>query len=268
MLTGHLRLVLWALVLASCLAACEGEAELRPGYDFGGNERKCLGAFTPGNEACWLENDGGVEQGAFESATGAAQENNSRLAGDNRCAEGIVLPPGVTGTLAVKFTTVSTSGKYAPRNCGAIWIEDAFGAYVRTLNVWAGERAASVSSWNGSKCGTDADLMNPDVVTSATINKHEAHSATWDTKDYKGRVVADGEYTLWLQVTENEIFPEGPFIQIPFIKGPAPLNIKQGPNDLATLPLDKRDLPLMIRGFSGIEVTYAPGTGAPQAPTP
>jgi hypothetical protein len=132
----------------------------------------------------------------------------------DRCADHRVGPAGVQGKLTISFETVTIGGMYTPRNCGAVWIEDSRGFYVRTLELWARERPDSIVAWYQSVCKTDATITAPDVITSATLDQPTQHSATWDTKDFRGRVVPDGDYTLWFQVTENEIFPEGPVMKL------------------------------------------------------
>lgn len=138
---------------------------------------------------------------------------------------------------------------YAPFNCGAVWIEDANGFYIRTLNLWAGDRRMAVATWFQSVCKKDALINSPDVTTSATLAKHQAHVTTWDTKDYQGLVVPDGVYSLWMQVTENEA-PEGPYMTIEFLKGPQPVTLTPTPDP----------------GYENIMLSYTPLGTAPTAP--
>ena len=51
------------------------------------------------------------------------------------------------GTLTIDFTTVNQHGMYAPANVGAVWIETSTGMFVRTLERWAGIRAAYLRRW-------------------------------------------------------------------------------------------------------------------------
>jgi hypothetical protein len=235
------------------LSACEGE-ELIPASKFvpPDSPEACPGAYSPSSDVCWKEpeNDGGDEP--IQTNAALAMENQARFAGMNRCLAGIIGAPGVEGRVTLSFGTQRLGGKYAPKNCGAVWIEDSFGFYVRTVNVWAAERRMSVVAWFQSVCQTDPTI--PDAVTSATLPKPAAHTVTWDTKDWRGNVVPDGVYTVWMQVTENEIFPEGPFMTIDFTKGPAPV----------TVPIMKP-----VRGFENVQLVYTPGgAAAPTTTTP
>jgi hypothetical protein len=242
-----LRQVLTALSVAAAFAAvglgCDAEDALSSA-DFRFRDRQqCTGAFTPHSEACWEDpGDGGEEEIAANDQQ--SQQNRSDVAGMDRCAGGIVGAPGTPGTLTVTFTTTVTKGMYSPQNCGAVWVEDSLTFYVRTLELWTAERHASIVQWDTRVCKKDPTVTAPDVITSATLRQHKSHTSKWDLKDFRGNVVPDGQYTLWLQVAENEIFPEGPFLEIPFTKGTTPQTF--------TLPNDK------LEGFKDITITYQP----------
>jgi hypothetical protein len=243
------------LVVLCLLTACEGELPI-PASDYVpiGAPKGCTGAYAANSEVCWEGSDGG-DEGPIQQNMADAEENQARLGGD-RCAGGILGAPGTPGMLSVSFNTTKLGGMYTPNNCGAVWIEDASGFYVRTLNVWAGERQPSIVAWAQSAC--TKDLTIADVVTSATLPGPTAHTATWDMRDYRNNVVPDGVFTLWMQVTENEIFPEGPVFKVDVTKGPAPWN---WPN----VTTEKKPTP----GFENIMVAYTPnGAAAPPVTTP
>jgi hypothetical protein len=156
--------------------------------------------------------------------------------------------------MTVSFTTTVLKGTYSPGNVGAAWIEDSMAQYVRTVEVWAGERVQSITMWFPRSCRSDPTVKAPDVITSATLKAHATHTRSWDGKDFRGAVVPDGQYTLWLQVTESEFVPEGPYLMIPFEKGNKPWERMATP----------------IPGFADIKLTYAPGDmpGAAMDPGP
>lgn len=102
--------------------------------------------------------------------------------------------------LTFDVTTMAQGGKYAPKNVGAIWIEDSSGAYVRSLEVWAGIRKRDLRQYVAAVGGrSDAD-----VTTSATLRTHRAHEVRWDLKDYSGNAVDPGQYTLIVEVTDRD----------------------------------------------------------------
>lgn len=164
------------------------------------------------------------------------------VAETDRCAPRLEEESGTEGRLTVSFSTVTLHGLYAPRNCGAVWIEDANQSYVRTLEAWAQKQQLSVVQWNVRACHAGPDASVPDVVASATLLEHKPHEAEWDGTDFRGALMPDGKYTLWMQVAENEIFPEGPFLQVPFHKGQA--------RQLIELPA--------ADGFEDIKLEYVP----------
>lgn len=242
---SQLRQLLTALsagtLLGACLLGCESDSGLwSPDFPDLKGRAKCVGAFAPHSDACWDANDGG-EEGETAANGNTSQEVLDML--PPNCSMGLQGAPGTPGMLTVSFTTRTTGGLYAPRNCGAVWIEDPMRFYFRTLELWTAERQMSIVQWNASYCKTDATIQKPDVTTSATLAGPKMHTATWDLKDYRGTLTADGTYVLWLQVAENEIFPEGPFIQFEFTKGTTPWSTTLTP-----------DPP----GFKDVTITYTP----------
>jgi hypothetical protein len=164
---------------------------------------------------------------------------------DQRCTFNFPTTPGdpTEGTLTVEFTSSRLGGKYGPRNVGAVWVEDTQGHYVRTLELWGGpENRTSVTSWYANACLTDPTLASPDVLTSATLPGPATHKAHWDTRTFRGKLVADGVYRLSIQLTENQIFPEGPQLTVEFEKR----------RDRWTLS------PAAPRGFGSVALEYVP----------
>ncbi|HKU38284.1 MAG TPA: hypothetical protein VJR89_09055 [Polyangiales bacterium] len=207
--------------------------------------RDCPGAFTPFSTVCYDKTS--TANGPISTDTTRSEEILAGLEGMDRCQQIGVPVPGTPGELTVTFTTQLLGGTYMPKNCGAAWIEDSMGQYVRTVEMWAAERAQSITMWYPRACHMDATVTSPDVITSGTLDKHQTHSRKWDGKDFRGAVAPDGKYTLWLQVTESEFVPEGPYIMIPFEKGAAAWEA----------------MPTPIPGFTEIKLSYKPGAAAP-----
>lgn len=246
--TPGLPTPLTALLLGGALlaGACESDEQLSASQYRPPGTSDCTGAYTPNSTVCWNGEDAG--EGPITQNRAEAEENGARPRGD-RCNGRIIRAPGTEGTLSVSFNTKRLGGRYAPFNCGAVWIEDSDGFYIRTLNMWAGERRSAVVAWTLSVCDQDALITRPDVTTSATLNKPQAHSTTWDTKDFRGLVTPDGVYSLWMQVTEDE-YPEGPFMQINFVKGSESFT----------------SMPKPARGYENITLNYTPSGSAANAP--
>jgi FAD:protein FMN transferase len=86
----------------------------------------------------------------------------------------------------------------------AIWIEDANGKLVRTIEVWGGigkdyKYLRDLRTW--WKWGqADADMVR--AVTRASRNPGQ-YSIAWDGTDQKGNAVAPGTYTVWIEAASE-----------------------------------------------------------------
>ena len=102
-------------------------------------------------------------------------------------------------SLAFEVTTKPIGGKYQPKNVGAIWVADASGKLVKTLEVWAATRVRYLSAYNKTRAG-----MSVDATSRATLPNHRVHRVTWDLTDRSGAPVPKGEYTLSLELTDAD----------------------------------------------------------------
>jgi hypothetical protein len=240
----------WRFACVACVAAlllaCEGgDNGGTSAYLAERNEtRSCPGAFQPYSKVCYDKTT--VDEGPISTDTGKSAELLDDVEGVDRCQQISVPVPGTPGSMTVSFATTVLNGSYTPRNVGAAWIEDSMvpSQYVRTLEVWAGERVQSVTMWFPRRCPSDSTVTRPDVITSETLPDHtKPHTSIWDGKDFRGAVAPDGQYTLWLQVSESEFVPEGPYVMIPFEKGTKPWELTPQP----------------MPGFTNIKLSYTPG---------
>ena len=89
-----------------------------------------------------------------------------------------------------------------PKNMGAIWVSKPDGTFVRSLEVWRlhKERARHLVAYN-KVCA----CPKPDVVATATLNKHKQHMASWDMTDRDGKQVPEGQYTLHIEVADYDV---------------------------------------------------------------
>jgi hypothetical protein len=142
--------------------------------------------------------------------------------------KGMFGAPGTAGSLTVTFSTVEVGGAWHPANVGAVWIEwidptDPTNfkkeRFVRTVAKWAAERIESLETWTTRICANKEEM---DAVSKATFPDHsQMHMGEWDTKDINGQVVPDGDYKLYVEVTEFE--EQGPISSFKFTKGPTAL---------------------------------------------
>lgn len=127
------------------------------------------------------------------------------------------------GMLTVAFMSVGPGGRYAPRNCGAVWIEDENGKFIKTIERWTAIRERYLQSWSRASGGWGFSFFgtsnNPDqvdAVTSGTLSRHQMHMSTWNMKNVEGDVVPDGKYSVVVEVSEGS-----PGVgRIDFVKGP------------------------------------------------
>jgi len=132
-------------------------------------------------------------------------------------------PLGAEGTLTLSYMTRSYDGRYAPKNCTAVWIETADGAYVATLELTAALRRPGLVFWQDGAC---TEKLGPDAVTSATLRNHDKlHEVTWTGRDFEGKSVPDGQYVLHIEITESDKEP-GELNSFDITKGPMPYTME------------------------------------------
>jgi hypothetical protein len=150
------------------------------------------------------------------AATGTGGMIATGTGGMSGSGTGGTMEPPTSGTptaVAFDVTTVAQGGRYQPRNIGVIWVQDSGGAYVKTLEVWAGIRAIYLSKWLSVNAWGD----QTDAVSGATLRMHVPHHATWDLTDSKGTKVPDGDYQIFVESTDQD--RAGANTSVKFTKG-------------------------------------------------
>jgi len=163
------------------------------------------GLYTPGN------------------VLGASDPTDSLLRGmglGDRCvsfATGVDAGIATAGTLRVEYSTRTADGRYAPKNCTAAWIETADGLYVATIEIGAALRRPGLLYWQDHAC---TEKPGPDVISSATLPDHtKPHKPVWKGLDLDKLPVPDGNYRLFIEVTESDKEP-GEYATFDFVKSP------------------------------------------------
>jgi len=142
-------------------------------------------------------------------------------------------------SLTVKTNPTPTT-QFSPRNVVAVWIEGPGGAFVKTIDRWAGVRKPDLVAWLAKAGNNDAD-----AVSGATRIDHATPlSITWNLRDRNNAIVPDGTYTIRMEVSEsNTTVPtqnnQGTFT---FVKGASPQN----------------QTGLSNGGFTNVSINYAP----------
>jgi hypothetical protein len=115
-------------------------------------------------------------------------------------------------SLHVRVRTTAYGGRYAPRNIGAIWVEDSTGKFIHTIERWAGTRARWLLRWQ-----TSSKANAVDAITSATLSSHTTHDRTWNLAGADKCQIAAGNYKLVIETTDYNGM--GATTEIPFTKG-------------------------------------------------
>ena len=165
-----------------------------------------------------------------------------------------------TGEFNVTVTTSETGGNYAPRNVVAIWIEDGQGNFVKTLLVYAATRKTHLNTWQASTNNAGSEFNTVDAITGATQNSHATRTCTWDGTDYLGNEVSDGDYTVWMELTDKN--STGNYSSFSFTKGPddAVLTPDNEPSFSSVELVWTADQTGLIDN-SGIKVSISPNPG-------
>lgn len=121
------------------------------------------------------------------------------------------------GGLTVSVSTSETGGNYAPRNIIAIWIEDDAGNFQKTLLAYAQTRKTHLNTWQASTSDAGTEYNVIDAITGATRSSHSTRECTWDGTDYNGNLLTDGNYSVWMELTDKN--GTGNFSSFQFTKG-------------------------------------------------
>ena len=108
-------------------------------------------------------------------------------------------------TSSKSLTTRPTpNGRYAPRNVVAVWVEDSNGNFVSTLMRFGSKRAKYLRAWNAVATDVSRIANMPNIIYGATRRTHGTLTALWDLKNVNGFEVADGSYTVRMELTDHK----------------------------------------------------------------
>lgn len=165
------------------------------------------------------------------------------------------------GQLTVTTLPVSLNGDagvYGTRSITAIWIQGPTDTtFVKTLSVMAGRRMINLRSWLGNSktklitapVTNIYSFLEPDVITGATDLEHVLIDGTWSGKDPQGAIMPDGEYTVKLEMAQDNQL--GYNASFKFTKGPAAVSLT--PTDAV---------------FSNLSIGWVPSVVLPDADAP
>lgn len=178
-------------------------------------------AATGGSGGGAAEAIGGPDAGAAADMDTAPMDAGH---GDMTAGDGLADAPQEPQVSTVTFTvtTEPVGGRYRPKNIGAIWVTDASGQFVKSLEVWARTRRRWLTKYNAARGNSPID-----VTATATLTRHRTHMATWDLTDAGGGAVEPGKYKLFAEITDADT--TGKSVSIDFDTGAGPDHLT--PND-------------------------------------
>jgi MYXO-CTERM domain-containing protein len=103
------------------------------------------------------------------------------------------------GSVKVTFTTnpvPAPNNNYAPFNVLAVWIEGPGGTFVKTIGRWSLARTQHLVAWNAKAGANDVDA----VVGASRLTDNTAETVTWNLKNKLNAAVADGTYTVRMEM--------------------------------------------------------------------
>lgn len=121
--------------------------------------------------------------------------------------------------LHVDLTTKTYFGRYAPSHVLAVWITNASGGFVKTLDEHGKGRASNLAAWRSSSGGNTVD-----AVTGATLKSHGPVGADWNCTNAAGARVPAGAYKLHVEFAESNVkstSAAGPHLVVDFDTGKA-----------------------------------------------
>ncbi len=152
------------------------------------------GCYDPAVPADYIQGSG-VDQPPTDDFARTTTTTATQTATSDPC-DGEML--AAETTLRFRVRTSSVGGKFAPRNVGAIWIQDGEGAFVKTLERWGTTRAKWLLTFNAASGGNVVD-----AITGATKVSHETHEVRWNLTNAAGCPVPAGDYAIWLELTDR-----------------------------------------------------------------
>lgn len=147
---------------------------------------------------------GAAGRGTSGGTSGASGLGGSAGASNAGGAAGSIVPPGpLTATLTVTVTTRTAGGRYSPDNVGAIWIADASGRFVKSLNVWAAQRRRDLATWSAATAAAGKANNVVDAITAATLQNYGVRMGTWNGTNTSKVLVPDGPYRVCFELRDG-----------------------------------------------------------------
>lgn len=150
-----------------------------------------------------------------------------------------ILSAQTAGTFTLSLNTTSTGG-YSPKHLIAIWIENNSPNFVKTKLMQSSDgNLDHLGQWT-SRTGSNT----VDAITGATLSTHGNVTVVWNGTDVNGTVVADGIYTVWVEMAWGSSLTTG--------KTYTTFTFTKGASTFHSAPAD-------LTNFTGITLDWVPG---------
>lgn len=126
------------------------------------------------------------------------------------------------GSVTFSVNLISIPGNYSPR-VDAYWVTDAAGNFVMTMRYDAGSRRQYLYQWVAAR-GSWPYNAPIDGYSGATISTWGTFAVNWDCRNTNNVLMPDGQYKLWVEMTDRN--GQGPYTTngIVFWKGMTNVN--------------------------------------------
>jgi len=151
------------------------------------------------------------------------------------------------GSVTVTFTTTpvpAPNNTYAPFNVLAVWIEGPGATFVKTIGRWSLARTQHLVAWRAKAGLNDVDA----VVGASRLTDTTPETVSWNLKDKLNAPVADGTYTIRLEMGQENSNNAGQNNQGTFTF------LKNGTAQVQTA--------LANGGFTNVTINYDPNAAA------
>lgn len=134
------------------------------------------------------------------------------------CFSVAIYAQNTAGTLTFKVTTAS-GGTISGAHIQAIWVVNSAGTYVKTLLAYS--KTTNIDHLSKWAPGKVKPTVTADAQTGATTSTYGLLTETWNAQNVSGTVVPDGNYTVWVELSDDPTEISGSWT---FAKGPTGVN--------------------------------------------
>jgi len=154
---------------------------------------------------------------------------------------GINLMAQIAGNLTFSIKTTEPPENYNGKHIIALWIENEAGTFIKTKIKYGDNFLQYLNVW---KAKSTSNVV--DATTGSTLLSHtNPLTFTWNATNVSGTVVDDGNYKVWIQMSDAN--SNGPTTSCLFAKGTTPITNQAFAN---------------VGNYTNMTLTWTPNTTA------